>query len=191
MFVHPISSFCCIHTILSTSCIVHFLRIPFFHMFTQPLPIRYHQLFSSYQIDNHDHENHGGPPEPWTSSVFSSKCMENCKKSSLSSFSSTSSSSSSSSLLVKFKGQSKNEYTPLSHKQPGHTNFKDVISMSNYVTNSSATNSETKKLQFIDSATSTEPSSVSLLFEQTAHNSIDRVRSNHVIIAHFFIIRWL
>lgn len=153
MFGHPISSLCCVHTILTTSCIVPFLRIPFFHMFTQPLPIRYHQQFSSHQIDDNDHENHGGPQEPSTSSVSSSKCMENCKKSSLSSFSSTSSSSSFPSLLVKLKEQSEKKI-PLSYKQLAQTNFKNLISMSNYVSNCSATNSETKKVQFIDSATS-------------------------------------
>lgn len=141
-------------------------------MFMQPLSNRHtccyqEQQQQLHQIDNH--ENQGGPmSEPSISSVCSSQCTDSCKKSSLSS----------SSLPVKHKEHSINKQTHVKCEQQLISN--DLISIHNHNANNFATMTETKRVQFIESPTSTEPSSLSLLFEQTTHNH-DPLGSNHVI----------
>ncbi|XP_055326985.1 phospholipid-transporting ATPase ID isoform X3 [Sitodiplosis mosellana] len=144
---------------------------------TEPLSKHHtrHQQLSSYQTDNH--ENQGGPSmsEPSISSVCSSQCSDSCRETSLSS-------SSSSSLPVTIMEHSINKQTQFEcecdQRQQQRPILNDLISMHNYNANNSATTAETKRVHFIDSSTSTEPSSLSLLFEQTTHNS-DPLGSNH------------
>lgn len=134
-------------------------------MFIQPLSNR-HTCYHQEQHESRQIDNQGGTmSEPSISSVCSSQCTDSCKKSSL---------SSTSSLPVTHKEHTINKQTHVKCKQQLISN--DLISNANNL----ATMAETKRVQFIDSPTSTEPSSLSLLFEQTTHNR-DPFGSEHVI----------
>lgn len=140
----------------------------------QPLSKRHiycHQQLPSHQTDNH--ENQGGSmSEPSISSVCSSQCTESCKKSSLSS----------SSLPVTLKEHIINHQTHFDCEQRLQSNSNDLISVHSDNANNLAINTnEMKRVQFLDSSTSTEPNSLSLLFEQATHSS-DPLGSSHVII---------
>lgn len=150
----------------------------------QPLSNRHsccYQQSPLHQTDNQ--KNQGGPmSEPSTSSVYSSQCSDICRKSSLSSLS----------LPMKLNEHDKgggnndddihikNQPTQLSCKQLNRPKSNDLISVNNCSANHlSAIQKNHTKVHFIDSTTSTEPSSLSLLFEQNKHNN-DPPRSNHV-----------
>ncbi|XP_031638673.1 probable phospholipid-transporting ATPase IM isoform X1 [Contarinia nasturtii] len=153
----------------------------------EPLSNRHsccHQQLPSHQTDIHEHQG-GIMSEPSTSIVCSSQCTDSCKKSPLSSSlpppppSSSSLSPSLSSLPLKYNENPTNEQMTLSYEQPQQlTNYHDSISVNNCVVSSAATTTETKRVHINDSTTSTEPSSLSLLFEQTTHTN-DPMGSNH------------
>lgn len=169
---------------IECSCFVPFLRVPFFHMFMQTLSVRHtcchQQSSSSRQIDN-NHGNTNGlitdpiPPSSTTSSVCSSQCLDSCTKSSQPSPSLPFSSFN--------EDHSKTTQSHLQYDQPNQTNYSDLINVNSNSAKHVAANvtkSHSTRVRFIDSSTSTEPSSLSLLFEQSAHIS-DPMRSNHVI----------
>lgn len=178
---------------MSFSCIVRFSEgFILSYMFMQPLSNRHsccHQQLPSHQTDKHENQT-GIMPVPSTSSQCSSQCTDSCKKSSLSPPQSQPSSSQSPSPLssaVKYMNHPKNKQTTLSYEKPTQlNNYHDSIVVNNCIV-STASTVETKRVHFIDSTTSSEPSSLSLLFEQTTHIS-DPLRSNHVINALFSII---
>lgn len=147
-------------------------------MFMQPLSNRHsccHQKLPSHQTDNH--ENQGGPmsESPSTSSVYSSQCTDSCKKSPLLTSSSPMTFDECSIIRAQLPG-----------KRPTQADHCDLIRETiNCSTNhSTAKKIHTARVHFIDSTTSTEPSSLSLLFEQSAHTN-DPIGSSHVINAQF------
>lgn len=144
-------------------------------MFMQPLSKHHicHQQLPSHETYNH--ENLGGPmSDPSLSSVCSSQCTDSCENLSLSS------SSSSSSLPVTMKEHTANKQTQFKCEQKQRQRKISNRLISNYYANDLATTAEARRVRFNDSSTSSEPSSLSLLFEQSTHNS-DPLGSNHVM----------
>lgn len=177
---YPINIFCFTWSVHISLCGFH--SFIYIYSYVQPLSNCHsccYQQSPLHQTDNHEYQ---GKPmsEPSTSSVYSSQCTDSCKKSPLSS----------SSLPVKLNengssGDDDNDHTTInkqSCKQLNHPDSNDSISVNNCSANHLATTIKTHhtaKVHFIDSTTSTEPSSLSLLFEQKTHNT-DPLRSNHV-----------
>lgn len=152
-------------------------------MFMQTLSIRHnccHQQSPSRQTDNHGCNSRlvSKPSSSTTSSVCSSQCMDSCTKSSLPS----------PSLPFSYADHSKITQIQPQCEQPNQINHSDLINVNNCSAKSTATNfmkCHSTRFRFIDSSTSTEPSSLSLLFEQGAHIN-DPMQSNHVIHKHFW-----
>lgn len=149
-------------------------------MFMQTLSIRHnccHQLSpSSCQTDNHETNGRLASAPSSTSSVCSSQYMETCTKSSLP--------SPSPSLTFGYEDHSKNTQSSFQCEQPHQINpSSDLTNVNSCSAKRSATNimsTQSTRVRFIDSSTSAEPSSLSLLFQQSAHIN-DPLGSNHVI----------
>lgn len=133
-----------------------FITRPFWaiHSFMQP-SVRHsscHQKSPLHHIDNHDQ------PMSSPSSVCTSLCSDTCKKSSLSSTS-----------FPVSLDMHKNTIHQITTEPAPNVNSSVTI----------GTKVHTARVHFVESTTSSERSSLSLLFENTAHQ-IDPLGSNHV-----------